>query len=86
MLNVSAAEFDILLVFLQRAGQTLSRESLSLETLGRKWTVYDRAIDMHVSNLRKKLGPLPDGRERLQNVRGAGYVYVRAVQPKSVEP
>jgi DNA-binding response OmpR family regulator len=77
-LPLTGAEFDVLLVLVRRAGTVLSRETLCREAFDRKWMSYDRAIDMHVSNLRKKLGPLPDGRERLQNVRGAGYVYVRA--------
>lgn len=82
LLGLTGAEFDILLVFLRHAGQIVPRDTLSREALGRPWTVYDRSIDMHVSNLRKKLGPLPDGRERLQNVRGAGYVYVRMAQSR----
>jgi two-component system response regulator CpxR len=77
-LPLTGAEFDVLLVLVRSAGTVLSRETLCREAFDRKWMSYDRAIDMHVSNLRKKLGPLPDGRERLQNVRGAGYVYVRA--------
>ncbi|WP_263375761.1 winged helix-turn-helix domain-containing protein [Granulicella aggregans] len=36
---------------------------------------FDRSIDNHVSNLRKKLGPLPDGSERIRSVRGSGYLY-----------
>lgn len=82
LLNLTGAEFDILQVFLRNAGQVLTRDMLSREALGRGWTVYDRSVDMHVSNLRKKLGPLADGRERLQNIRGAGYVYVRTTQAK----
>ena len=77
-LALTGAEFDILVVLLRGAGAVLSRETLCRDAFGRKWISSDRAVDMHVSNLRRKLGPLPDGRERLQNVRGAGYVYVRA--------
>ncbi len=77
-LPLTGAEFDVLVVLLRGAGQVLDRDTLCRQAFGRKWTSYDRAVDMHVSNLRRKLGPLPDGRDRLQSVRGAGYVYVRA--------
>jgi len=77
-LPLTGAEFDVLVVLLRGAGQVLDRDTLCRQAFGRKWTSSDRAVDMHVSNLRRKLGPLPDGRDRLQSVRGAGYVYVRA--------
>lgn len=80
ILPLTGAEFDVLVVLLRGAGFVTSRETLCRQAFDRKWMSYDRAVDMHVSNLRKKLGLLPDGRERLQNVRGAGYVYVRATQ------
>ena len=76
-LALTGAEFDVLVVLLRGAGHVLDRDTLCRQAFGRKWTSYDRAVDMHVSNLRRKLGPLPDGRDRLQSVRGAGYVYVR---------
>jgi two-component system response regulator CpxR len=38
---------------------------------------YDRSIDMHLSSLRKKLGPLANGEERIKTVRGVGYQYTR---------
>lgn len=78
-LALTGAEFDVLVVLLRGAGQVLDRDTLCRQAFGRKWTSYDRAVDMHVSNLRRKLGPLPDGRDRLQSVRGAGYVYVRTM-------
>ncbi|EPN79733.1 DNA-binding response regulator, partial [Pseudomonas syringae pv. actinidiae ICMP 19101] len=43
--------------------------------LGRKLTLYDRSLDMHVSNLRKKIGPHPDGRPRIVALRSRGYYY-----------
>ncbi|MBU2256266.1 MAG: winged helix-turn-helix domain-containing protein, partial [Gammaproteobacteria bacterium] len=43
--------------------------------LGRKLTLYDRSLDMHVSNLRKKLGPHTDGRQRIVALRSRGYYY-----------
>jgi DNA-binding response OmpR family regulator len=45
--------------------------------LGRSASTFDRSLDVHLSNLRKKLGPLADGSERIKTVRGVGYLYVR---------
>jgi DNA-binding response OmpR family regulator len=50
---------------------------LSERALGRKLTRYDRSLDMHISNLRRKLGPLPTGEERIHTVRGVGYLYTQ---------
>ena len=47
------------------------------EVLGRRPAAFDRSLDVHVSNLRKKLGALPGGGERIKTVRGLGYQYVR---------
>jgi two-component system response regulator CpxR len=43
--------------------------------LGRNFTPYDRSIDTHISNLRKKLGHYIDGAERIKTIRGVGYIY-----------
>jgi two-component system response regulator CpxR len=73
--DVTGAEFDILLLLVQSAGQIISRDKLARVALGRELGAFDRSIDNHVSNLRKKLGPLPDGIERIRSVRGSGYLY-----------
>ncbi len=72
---VTSVEFDLLAVLLQHAGQIVSRDDLSLRALGRSFHPLDRSVDMHVSNLRKKLGPHADGSERIKSVRGVGYLY-----------
>jgi DNA-binding response OmpR family regulator len=54
----------------------VSKQDLSQRALGRGLGPYDRSIDMHVSNLRQKLGSLPDGRARIETVRGIGYQWV----------
>jgi two-component system response regulator CpxR len=78
--EVTGAEFDILVLLMQSAGQILSREQLAKVALGRTLGMYDRSIDNHVSNLRRKLGGLPDGSERIRSIRGAGYVYAGELQ------
>jgi two-component system response regulator CpxR len=48
--------------------------------LGRELSVFDRSIDMHVSHLRKKLGPRTGEVERIKTVRGVGYIYARPAE------
>jgi two-component system response regulator CpxR len=73
--ELTSAEFNLLRAFLVSAGRVISREELFREVLDREFSVYDRSIDNHVSSLRRKLGPQPDGRDRIRAVRNAGYVY-----------
>jgi len=72
---LTGAEFDILLLLVRSAGKVLSREEIAEAALGRPIGFFDRSIDNHISNLRKKLGTRAGEVERIQNVRGAGYVY-----------
>jgi two-component system response regulator CpxR len=60
---------------LRAAGQIAKREELVKEVLGRELSPFDRSIDMHVSNLRRKLGHQLDGMERIKTIRGVGYIY-----------
>lgn len=75
-LTLTAVEFSLLDQLLRQAGLVVSREDLYRQVLGREAAALDRSIDVHVSNLRKKLGPGPGGDERIQAVRGVGYVYI----------
>jgi two-component system, OmpR family, response regulator CpxR len=72
---LTGAEFDILLLLVRSSGKVLSREEIAEAALGRPVGFFDRSIDNHVSNLRKKLGPRAGNSERIRNVRGAGYAY-----------
>jgi len=74
---LTGTEYAVLEVLLRDAGHVVSKADLSERALGRKLTRYDRSLDMHVSSLRRKLGPLKDGEERIQTVRGVGYQYTR---------
>lgn len=74
---LTSTEFSVLEVLLREAGQVVSKEQLSERALARKLSRYDRSIDMHVSNLRKKLGSHPDDQTRIETVRGVGYLYTR---------
>jgi two-component system response regulator CpxR len=74
-LPLTSVEFSILEQLLKSAGNIVSRESLAHDALGRRLSQSDRSVDVHVSNLRKKLGPAPDGGERIKSIRGVGYQY-----------
>lgn len=74
-IELTAVEYDLLLMLVRRAGRVVTREELSKEVLGRSLSPFDRSIDMHVSNLRKKLGHQANGVERLKTIRGVGYIY-----------
>ena len=73
--DLTTVEFDLLETMLRSAGRVLSREDMVRGVLSREFSPYDRSIDTHVSNLRRKLGPRPDGLERIKSVRGIGYLY-----------
>lgn len=72
-LELTSTEFSVLELLAQHAGQSVSKQDLCEHALGRALTRYDRSIDVHVSNLRQKLGNLEDGRSPVQTVRGIGY-------------
>src|SRR5215471_12825700 len=73
--DLTTVEFDLLAALMRAAGNTVSREDLVRNVLRREFSAFDRSIDTHVCNLRRKLGPLEDGGERIKGVRGAGYLY-----------
>ena len=73
--EVTSTEFSILLALLQKPGEVISKRDLYISALGREPVRHDRTIDMHVSNLRRKLGPNPDGEARIETIRGIGYQY-----------
>jgi DNA-binding response OmpR family regulator len=76
-LSLTMAEFVLLEAFLRHAGQVLSRGRIAEQVLGRRLASFDRSIDVHVSNLRKKLGDAAGAREHIRAVRGEGYVFAR---------
>ena len=73
-LPLTGAELRILAALASPPGQVVSREQLTRVALGRELSPYDRALDTHVSHLRRKLGQARDGAAiRIRSVRGAGY-------------
>jgi DNA-binding response OmpR family regulator len=74
-ISLTLSESKVLEALLGQPGEPLDKQVLAQLALGRKLTLYDRSLDMHVSNLRKKLGPHPDGRPRIIALRSRGYYY-----------
>ena len=75
--DLTNVEFELLANLLRSAGQVIRRDELSQTVLGRRPSVFDRSIDMHISNLRKKLGHKYGGLERIKTLRGVGYIYAK---------
>ena len=74
-LNLTSVEFELLRVLLSEAGKVVKKEDLSQRVLERDLSPYDRSLDMHISNLRKKLGARGNGTERIKTIRSVGYIY-----------
>jgi two-component system response regulator CpxR len=73
--DLTSTEFSILQYLLQHRGEVVSKRDLYVTALGREPVAHDRSVDMHVSNLRKKVGPSADGESRIDTIRGIGYQY-----------
>ncbi|MCX6378902.1 MAG: response regulator transcription factor [Armatimonadetes bacterium] len=79
-LTLTSVEFEVLVALLRNAGKVLTREVLAQEAMGRELLPFERGIDMHISNVRKKLGAHPDGLERVKSIRSVGYIYTRPTE------
>jgi DNA-binding response OmpR family regulator len=75
LISITSVEFALLEMLMQHAGRIVTREELTEAVLGRKLGPFDRVIDVHVSNIRKKLGT-NQGVERIKAIRGSGYLLV----------
>ncbi len=72
---LTSLEFDLLAALARHAGNVVKKEELSETVLERELSPYDRSLDMHISNLRKKLGLRTDGTDRIKTIRSVGYIY-----------
>jgi DNA-binding response OmpR family regulator len=75
LVDLSAAEFDLLEMLMRSAGRVVSRDEITAALFEREATPYDRFLDVHISHLRKKL---EGGRGLIRTVRGVGYVFTGA--------
>lgn len=80
--ELTSVEFSLLEVLLREAGRVVTRESLTEAVLSRKFSPFDRSIDMHVSKVRKKLGDSDGGTDYIKTVRGVGYIFARPREPE----
>lgn len=73
--RLTGTEFRLLDMLVRGIGQVQSRERLTAQVLGRKLSAYDRSIDTHVSNLRRKLVDSHGRTLEIRNLRGLGYMF-----------
>lgn len=78
--DMTAMEFRLLETLLRSVGRIITRDELFIKVLERSSSPFDRSLDMHVSNLRKKLGPHKDGSDRIRTIRGEGYLYAAPME------
>jgi two-component system, OmpR family, response regulator len=77
-LELTSTEFNLLEVLARNAGRTVSKTELSEQALGRPLQKFDRSIEVHLSKIREKLGPLPDGRSCIQTIFRQGYQFIKS--------
>jgi two-component system response regulator CpxR len=73
-IDLTMVEFDLLASLIKVPGVTVSREELVRKVLGREFSPFDRSIDTHIYNLRRKIGA-----GRIKGVRGTGYFYAKSI-------
>jgi len=73
---LTAMEFDLLKVFIERPNQVLDRDQLLTLTRNREWEPFDRSIDIRIARVRRKVESDPERPQAIRTVRGAGYMYV----------
>ena len=76
LIELTGSEFALLFELVGKTGEMVTKEALSLKVLGKKLMPFDRSLDMHLSNLRKKLPERKDQRPRVKTVRGKGYIWL----------
>lgn len=76
LVELTDVEFALLKELLKSAGEVVSREVLVKNVLGRDFSPLDRSIDVHVSNLRKKIYDQGEKKQQIKGVRGEGYLYI----------
>lgn len=75
-LILTGTEFSMLQLLMVHAGQLVSKEQLSEKVLGRRLTPFDRSIDTHISNIRRKLADIQP-QDMIRTIRGSGYIMVK---------
>lgn len=73
--ELTGTEFQILDLLMNNASQIVSKNVISEQILKRKLSAFDRSIDMHISNIRRKLLEFSPS-DKLKTIRGAGYIFL----------
>jgi two-component system response regulator CpxR len=74
-IELTGTEYQIIEHLMSRPGEIVSKDEISEQVLKRKLSPFDRSIDMHVSNIRRKLLPHSSS-DKLKTIRGAGYIFM----------
>ncbi len=74
-IGLTSTEFTILETLMRNAGNVVNKHDLSQIALGRKLAHFDRSLDVHISNVRKKLGFVAEEHNRIKTVRNVGYLF-----------
>jgi two-component system response regulator CpxR len=75
VLMLTGTEYEILVLLIKNANEIISKDDISTQVLGRRLVAFDRSIDMHVSNIRKKIAEYSQG-EKIKTIRGSGYIFL----------
>jgi two-component system response regulator CpxR len=73
-IRLTGTEFELLRCLVESPGEVVSKEQLAREVLGRRHMPYDRSIDTHISNVRRKLSDAGVDNPAIQSQRGVGYL------------
>lgn len=74
-IELTGTEYQILTLLLEHHGKIISKETISEQVLSRKLSPFDRSIDVHIGNIRRKFLPYCDI-EKIKTIRGAGYIFL----------
>lgn len=80
VVSLTAAEFEILRIFTERPGRSLSRATLLDRLKGENATPFDRSIDTLIARVRKKIEADADQPVYIKTIRGTGYVFAARVE------
>src|SRR6201987_1383335 len=83
--ELTSVEFNLLHALLREAGRVVPRERLVDIVLSRKFSPFDRSINMHVRKICKKMGDSEAGMDHIKTVRGVGYIFARPTEKPNEE-
>ena len=75
LVPLTGSEFEVLRFLMSNAGKINSKETIGKSVFGRAVSYYDRSIDMHISNIRKKIALYRD-KPQIKTIRGVGYTFL----------